>query len=314
MSLIWITGAHGFIGRYLARHLSLRGHRVVGIGHGFWPQIEAARWGISDWMDSDITVTSLGQLRQACGIPEEVYHLAGGSSVGAAFSNPHEDFFRTVVSTAELLEWVRQYAPGIRLVAVSSAAVYGSAHQGPIAEDARKSPYSPYGAHKLIMEELCHSYAANFAVKVVVPRLFSVYGPGLKKQLLWDLCGKLAAGGPVVLGGTGAEVRDWTHVQDVVHALEQAAGLADDQAPVLNLATGVPTSVRDIAFTLVSQWSGAAAAERLSFSKHSRPGDPFSLIADVTSQRSHGVACSTPITQGLAEYVDWYRNEVVRDL
>jgi UDP-glucose 4-epimerase len=307
MSNVWITGGHGFIGRHLARWLTDQGHAVSGIGHGAWPQTEGVRWGISAWINGEISASNLGQMRQVSGVPEYVFHLAGGSSVGAAFASPQEDFTRTVVSTAELLEWLRQQAPAARVVAVSSAAVYGAGHEGTIPEDARLTPFSPYGAHKLMMEDLCRSYAANFGLQLVLPRLFSVYGAELKKQLLWDLCGKFAAGGAVELGGTGNELRDWTDVRDAVRALDQAMRLASNQAPVLNLATSVATSVREIASTAARHWGGADEEAKVTFSGRSRPGDPFSLVANIDRMRVHGIECAIPVTQGIAGYVDWYR-------
>jgi UDP-glucose 4-epimerase len=130
MKNVWITGARGFIGRYLARHLHALGCSVSGIGHGGWPVREAAQWGVSYWMNGEISSSNLGQMYSSVGRPDVVFHLAGGASVGAAVANPHEDFTRTVVSTAELLEWLRQYSQETRIVAVSSAAVYGSGHNG----------------------------------------------------------------------------------------------------------------------------------------------------------------------------------------
>lgn len=312
MRLAWITGAHGFIGRYLARNLQAGGHRVVGIGHGTWPESEAMQWGISHWLNADISASNLGQLRHAYGLPEVVFHLAGGSSVGAAMANPHEDFKRTVVSTAELLEWLRQYSPATRLVAVSSAAVYGSAHRGLITEDASLSPFSPYGSHKFMMEEQCRSYATNFGLQVVLPRLFSVYGPGLKKQLLWDLCGKLAGDGLVELGGSGAELRDWVDVRDVARGLEQVALLAGTEAPVINLASGVATAVREIAAMVAGCWadSGMSSAQEVVFSGCSRPGDPFSLVADISQMHACGIDNRIPVAQGVADYVAWYRGQM----
>lgn len=308
MASAWITGAHGFIGRYLARGLQAGGYQVAGIGHGAWPEAEAARWGISFWLNGEISASNLGQMRHALGLPDVVFHLAGGSSVGSAIANPHEDFTRTVVSTAELLEWLRQHSPATRLVAVSSAAVYGSAHSGPISEDAPVSPFSPYGTHKLMMEELCRSYAINFGQQVILPRLFSVYGPGLKKQLLWDLCGKIAAVGKIELGGTGDELRDWIDVRDVVQGLEQMGKLASVQAPVINLASGTATAVREIAAMVAAQWDSVGVpSRRVTFSGRSRPGDPFSLVADVSQMRACGIDIHIPVAHGLTEYVGWYR-------
>lgn len=304
----WITGAHGFIGRYLARSLQTSGYGVAGIGHGAWPEAEAAQWGLSFWLNGEISSSNLGQMRQALDLPDVVFHLAGGSSVGAAIANPHEDFTRTVVSTAELLEWLRQHSPDTRLVAISSAAVYGSTYTGPIAEDALVSPFSPYGAHKLMMEEACRSYAANFGLQVVLPRLFSVYGPGLKKQLLWDLCGKLSSGGEVELGGSGRELRDWIDVRDVASSLERVGQHASVKAPVINLASGVATSVAEIAAMVAANWMDSSTPSRkVAFTGLSRPGDPFSLVADIVQMRAWGIDNRIPVAQGVAEYVAWYR-------
>jgi UDP-glucose 4-epimerase len=311
----WVTGAHGFIGRYLAQQLARSGHAVYGLGHGLWPAEEARQWGVSDWTNGDISASNLEHMRQCFGLPDVVFHLAGGASVGLAMSNPHEDFRRTVIGTAELLEWQRQHAPSARLVAVSSAAVYGAGHGGAIAEDAPVSPFSPYGTHKFMMEEMCRSYAKNFGLHVATPRLFSVYGAGLKKQLLWDLCGKLQAGADCELGGSGEELRDWIDVRDVVQCLQSVAQVACQDAPIINIAAGVGTSVRTIAELVSRHWAGAGQSLRaMRFNGLSRPGDPFSLTADVHKMRSLGLPNRIALEQGLADYVAWFRSRAQGDI
>lgn len=306
---VWITGARGFIGRHLSRQLAADGHRVCGLGHGIWPEAEAAHWGMSSWLNGDITPGNLRTLRDASGAPDVVYHLAGGSSVGAAVAHPREDFFRTVATTTELLDWLRQDAPQTRLVAVSSAAVYGAGHNGPMPEGARLNPFSPYGHHKRLMEELCRSYAASYGQRATVARLFSVYGPGLKKQLLWDLCSRLAAGAsPLSLGGSGDELRDWTEVRDVVRALALLADTASTEVPVFNVGTGVATPVRRVAGLLAQAWAGDGPAAPLAFSGASRAGDPFSLVADPALLAARGFAWQRPLEQGVADYVRWFRS------
>ena len=100
----------------------------------------------------------------------------GGSSVGLSLQNPLDDFTRTVETTARLLEWTRIHAAEAKIVAVSSAAVYGGGHSRPIPESAPIRPYSPYGHHKSMMEALCRSYGENFGLRDAIVRLFSVYG------------------------------------------------------------------------------------------------------------------------------------------
>jgi UDP-glucose 4-epimerase len=317
MARILITGAHGFIGKYLAQHLAAQGHRVSGLGHGIWPPIEASRWGVQDWLNGDVQAANLRAL-QARSEPEMVFHLAGGSTVGAAIANPREDFFRTVASTVELLEWMRLDVPQARLIAVSSAAVYGSGFSGPIAEDAVGVPYSPYGHHKRMMELLCRSHGDTYGLDFRVARLFSVYGPELKKQLLWDMCSRLAGGeSPLVLGGTGHELRDWTHVSDVVAALTRIAFDADpaQSDQTINIGTGLGTPVQTIAQTVIDAWhvrAGDTSKPRLQFSGQSRPGDPFCLVADPTRLSRLGFGFQMPLTEGVGAFVDWFRQSTTR--
>jgi len=310
---IWITGAHGFIGRHLARSLANSGHTVCGIGHGAWEKSEAALIGVSHWINGEIVSSNLSDLRSASGKPAAVVHLAGGSSVGVAISQPREDFGRTVYTTVELLEWIRQHSPGTAVIVASSAAVYGDGHAGPIAETAAPNPYSPYGHHKLIMEHLCKSYGASYGVRCAVARLFSVYGQGLKKQLLWDLCSSLNRDPAMVeLGGSGSELRDWTEIRDVVRILAGMMPLAMAAVPVLNVGMGRGVSVQNIARLVIDAWGNQVApGTTLSFNGRRRPGDPFSLIADTSLQTQAGLGCSIALVDGIADYVAWFKSQRV---
>ena len=307
MTINWITGGKGFVGRNLARLISTYGEEVYGIGHGRWPLEEARKWGYTNWCNGEIEAANLSQLTQISGPPHVVFHLAGGSSVGASLQNPYEDFCRTVESTARLLEWVRLNAPDTRIVSVSSAAVYGAGHAGLIREDALIAPYSPYGSHKAMMETLCRSYAENFKLNVAIIRLFSVYGAGLEKQLIWDLCCKLVSGGgaPVELGGTGHELRDWLHVSDAASLLWLARTRCGEQCIVVNGGTGVPTSIREMARMVGEAWGGAS---RVEFSGIARRGDPLSLVADCAMAIQLGFKPAVALADGIREAVSWYKS------
>lgn len=306
MTTTWITGGKGFIGRHLARLVSGHGNRVCGIGHGLWPAEEARKWGYATWCNGEIEAANLSQLAQDSGLPDIVYHLAGGSSVGASFQHPREDFCRSVESTSRLLEWWRLNAPDARIVSVSSAAVYGIAPTGSIPEHAGLSPYSPYGAHKAMMESLCRAYAGNFGLHVAIVRMFSVYGAGLEKQLVWDLCGKLAVSGnsPVVLGGTGDELRDWLHVSDAAALLWLARAQCDGSCPVVNGGTGIATSIREVAGMVCETWGGDAGVE---FSGIARAGDPPCLVADCTRAIQLGFKPGVMLAEGIREAVGWFK-------
>jgi UDP-glucose 4-epimerase len=306
---VWITGANGFIGRYLARELADAGHAVHGIGHGAIHDSDKQRLGLQTWLNGEIDAANLNALAAGHGLPSEIFHLAGGSSVGLSIAQPFEDFSRTVASTARLLEWLRSSARECRLIVASSAAVYGTDHEGPIAEDAVPAPMSPYGQHKLMAEQLCKSYSVTFGIRSTVARLFSVYGPHLRKQLLWDICSRLQEDGrTLLLGGTGAEIRDWTDVRDVARLLTKLGDLPQREAfRVINGGSGRGTKVADIASMLISNWGSEIAVR---YSGVIRAGDPFSLLADDASLRRLPFDWRIPIDQGLADYVKWFKDQV----
>lgn len=303
-----VTGARGFIGRHLSRHLSSMGHTVLGLGHGAWPEPDARKHGVTRWLNAEVHASALRSVTTGA-TPDVVYHLAGGSSVAAALANPREDFMRTVTSTLELVEWIRQDAPRTRLVAISSAAVYGNAHVGPITEQDAVDPISPYGHHKLMMEGVCRSYGRCFGVSSVLARPFSIYGPGLTKQLPWDLSTRLASGErAITLGGTGRELRDWTHVDDVVQCLERLASLASAEVPTFNIGTGIGTPVAEIANCLAEAFARRTKRDPadIRFSGDARPGDPTSLIADVSVGSRVGLCCALTAQSGLDGFVRWF--------
>jgi UDP-glucose 4-epimerase len=307
MSNIWITGAAGFIGSHLTARFAGMSRPVCGLDYLAQPA-GADEDKAADWQAGPIDFASLDALVSRQGVPAVVYHLAGGGSVGASFADPYQDFISSVGGTAILLEWMRINAPDARLIYVSSAAVYGDGHAGRIAEGDVKKPYSPYGAHKFASEQLCLSAAENFGLSLTIVRPFSIYGEGLRKQLLWDCCGRLAQNpARLDLGGTGGEKRDWLHVTDLCAILEHAGDASGPSPLVINAAGGSSISVREVIEALCAAWDPSCAA-KIDFSGKSRAGDPFSLIANVDALKPWRFTPSVPFEEGITRYVSWYKS------
>src|ERR1700722_88177 len=305
MTIAWVTGARGFIGRHLALHLRDQGLTVCGIGHGHLPIDVWVQAGLAKWSNSEITAEALAQLATEPGVPDLVFPLAGGSAVGASLDAPLEDFNRTANTTIRLLDWLRTHAPRSKLLVASSAAVYGDT-AGALAEEARlPAPVSPYGYHKFMMEQLCHEYSHVFGLETAVLRMFSVYGEGLRKQLLWDCSVKLpAATDSIDLGGSGEELRDWIHVDDAVAMLRLAAQRASVECPVFNGGSGTAVRVRDIVTMLSSALRSTA---RVEFSGVRRAGDPAALVAGTRRIAAAGARCRVPLDVGVQRYAEWFR-------
>lgn len=295
---VLITGAAGFIGRHLAREFSRKNWRVVGMGRSTWN--DWREYGIAEWNCCDVTLETLAECG---GNPDVIVHCAGGSSVGFSVEQPAIDFDSTVRTTSDVLEFIRMHSSATRLVYPSSAAVYGQIEMMPIVEDASLNPVSPYGFHKQMAESLCKLYSHQFGVSAAIVRLFSIYGAGLRKQLLWDACRKLEQG-EYEFFGTGEEIRDWLHVNDVAKLLFIAGQNATPDCPVVNAGSGQGVTVKDI-LTLVSEhW---VALEKPIFSSKPKAGDPNAYMANIAKARTWNWEPEINWREGVAEYVDWYK-------
>lgn len=176
------------------------------------------------------------------------------------------------------------------------------ATQLPIPECAPRRPVSPYGVHKKIAEDLCRSYGRTFGVRVAMVRIFSAYGPELRKQLLWDACRK-ARGGERRFGGTGQETRDWIAIEDVAALLLREVEMASPDAPVVNGATGEDVAIRQVV-GFVYDAVGAPAAPV--FSGVGRAGDLERYAGDPARARGWGREPEHGWRDGMRDYVRWF--------
>lgn len=302
---VLVTGAYGFIGRYTAKEFHKAGYYVIGLGHGTWGQNEASRWGVDEWHVGDVTMDALQTYALDC---EVIVHCAGSGSVGFSIANPMKDFERTVWTTHYVLEFIRLYSPTTRFVYPSSAAVYGNQDELPLQVNMIPNPISPYGVHKKIVEELCQMYAKQYGVKVAVLRLFSVYGNGLRKQLLWDACRKLSDR-QNEFWGTGEETRDWVHVCDVARAMYTACLQASPQCPVVNVASGHGTKISDILQILFGEYG---EHEQPFFGGQINVGNPNHYVADISEIKEWDWKPEVSLQDGVKDYVRWFINREKR--
>ena len=298
---ILITGTHGFLGRNLAKKYSRKGAKVYGIGHGQFSSEKMLELGIIKYISGDI---NLSNLLNTCENPDKIIHCASSSSVSYSVYNPREDFERTVNSTLSVLELMRLYSNDAKLVIPSSAAVYGQKENKSISVGDILNPLSPYGNSKRIAEILSEFYAKHYNLKISIVRLFSLYGPGLKKQLLWDACIK-AKSDDHVYSGTGLEMRDWINIDDAASLLLLALENASSKAIILNGGVGKAISIQKV-LTILYKKMGIDSNPR--FSGLVREGDPFFYEADIKEAISWGWKPKKNLEDGIDEYVKWFKS------
>ncbi len=296
---VLVTGAHGFIGRHVAKYYSQQGWYVTAIGHGQWRKNELSEWGIKEWFGADVSVKNLVDFKLS---PDVVVHTAGGSSVPFSLQSPYSDFNKTVISSIEVLEFLRLHKPDAKMVYLSTAGVYGSTDILPIKESAELKPLSPYGVHKLMAESLCAQYSQHYEISTAVIRFFSIYGSGLRKQLLWDASNK-AKSGQLEFFGTGNEIRDWLHVDDAVKLIYKVSEHNNKDCLVLNGGSGVGVSVNQL---LTQLFACLQINSQPLFNGVIREGDPKGYIADTSISERLGFKPQIQLSKGLHDYVTWF--------
>lgn len=298
-----ITGGLGFIGRNIAKIFKQKKYYVIGIGHGFVDRESIYRYGFDEWYQESLSIESLKKISRKA---DTIVHCAGGSTVGVSITEPYLDYHKTVNSTLELLEFIRLYSSSSSLIYLSTAAVYGSKEDLAITESDTTNPVSPYGFHKLASENICKSYAYCFGLKVSIVRLFSIYGEGLRKQLLWEACNKIMnANEKVIFFGTGNETRDWLHVNDVATLVLQLASLNNSQLQIYNGSFGVRITVKEILFML-RDLLGRNEIE-IEFNQQHKEGDPQFYLGSTEKVLETGWVHTLQIDEGLKKYVNWYK-------
>lgn len=300
MKRVLVTGGCGFLGRNVTAYFKKKGFEVLALGYDHWGDEHPEDHGIDQWIEAEVSTEHLARITKKL---DCIVHCAGGSSVGYSVVAPLEEFEKTVNSAANILEYARISQPEAKLIIPSSAAVYGEKRDEPIKESDSLAPVSPYGLYKKITEELCEVYCRNFDLSVSVIRFFSIYGNGLRKQLLWDGCSKLSSGEKeVTFFGTGRETRDWLHIEDAV-ALIYALSQNSEKYTIVNGGCGSRTTVLEILLHL-RKILGTQAEIVMNGSQ--KVGDPLHYWADMQKLQRWDWCPQKNLESGLEEYVRWF--------
>ncbi len=242
MSSYLVTGGAGFIGSHLVEALVRRGAKVRVLDNlssgrlenlaGVWEYIEFIP---GDVADPNITARALQDI-------ECVFHLAALASVPASVERPLDCHAACLTGTIVLLDAARR-AKVRRVVFASSSAVYGERSGGSRVESELPAPLSPYAAAKAAGELYCRAFWASYGLETVALRYFNVFGPRQDPHSqyaavipLW-ITALLEHRRPVIYGD-GRQARDFTYVDNVVHANLLAADSPAALGQTINIADG----------------------------------------------------------------------------
>lgn len=304
---VLVTGGAGFVGANLVR-LLLAGGREIRILDDFRTGreeyvadigVEVVRGEIGD----TALVTKLARDVDA------IVHLAAAGSVVDSVADPVANFEANVRGTFSVLNAARAADVGRVVFSSTGGALIGNA-EPPVNERSLPKPISPYGASKLAAEAYCHAFAKSYGMTTVALRFANVYGPysGHKKGAVTVFLRALHEGRPLQIYGDGSASRDFMYVDDICRGIE--LGLTRDVAAgtVAHLATGVETSVLQLA---------EACRKVVGLPDHPlellprRPGEVDRNFATYDYAREIlGFEPSVSVEDGLARTWDWYQRFV----
>ena len=283
-----VTGVSGFIGPHVVRRLQQSGHHVTTVDRrpaDFPHHVQL------DLHDRSATVSLLRGVDCVC-------HLAGVGDVYLAGAEPWTAAQDNVTMTAVLLQACLE-AGVSKFVYASTWEVYGQPQYQPLDEAHPCRPEHPYGITKLAGEQLALSYNALQGLPVLALRLGTAYGSGMRPNAVFSVfIARAQAGQALLIHGTGAQTRQFTHVRDVSAAFELAA-LSPRQGEALNVVSAEKVSIRQLAETVASQ---------LGVQLHcgpARPGEiPPALVSAQRCRRVLGWQPEVSFEQGLDELLD----------
>ena len=242
-----ITGAAGFLGSALANRLAREGHTVRGVDdlstgdpNVLSPEVHFTRGDVNDR-------PKLWTLLQEV---DCVYHLAARVLVPESVLYPREYNQVNVGGTVTLMEAMRDV--GVRrVVFISSGAIYGEQKVQPVFEEALPNPFTPYAVSKLAAEYYIRTIGRLWGIETVCLRVFNAYGPGqhlppVHAPVIPNFLRQAYLNGTLVVGGDGSQTRDYVYVDDVVNTMVAAASAPDVDNRIINVGSGVDTSVREL--------------------------------------------------------------------
>ena len=290
---ILIIGCNGFIGSNAYRFFKRKGNKVIGVDI-------ANTQKLTDFITNK-EMSNFDSLFSDYKF-DVCINASGSSTVRFAIENKTLDFELNCANVEKIAQYIHTYQPSCKLVNLSSAAVYGNPKQLPIKETDTCHPISVYGKHKLFSEKLIHQFVNDWGLHAISLRIFSVYGNGLAKQLFWDIYQKSKLSNTIELYGTGEETRDFIHSSDLMIALECVIQNASFKGEAINVASGVETSVKQAAETLIKYYNPEL---KLTFNSEINENDPKNWRADISILTSLSFNTTKTIDEGLKNYATW---------
>lgn len=301
-----VTGGAGFIGSHLVDHLVKQGHTVRVLDDfstGNRANLAGAPVEIVDGSVAD--AKAVAGAVAGCKV---IYHLAAIASVTKSVEEPLVSHEISATGTLRLLEAARK--SGVRrVVFAGSSSAYGDQPGAVRNEDDLLLPLSPYAAAKLAAEHYCSCFTAVYGLETVRLRFFNVFGPRQDAKSPYSgvialFIAAMSAGRAPTIYGDGLQARDFVYVENVVHALLQAASSTQAVGNVYNIGNGQSTTILELAANL----NRLLGAKIQPIHAPARAGDVRFSQADISrARRDLGYDPKVSFAEGLARTLAFHR-------
>ena len=309
MARFLVTGAAGFIGRSITAALLARGESVRGMD-SFITGKRSNLAGLEPMEFIEGDLADPAACARACAGVEIIFHEAALASVPRSVADPVATNVNCVDATLNLLVAAR--AAGVRrMIYAGSSSAYGDTPTLPKHEGMLPNPISPYAVAKLAGELYVRAFARVFGLETVVLRYFNVFGPfqdptSQYSGVLAVFCRRMLAGEQPTIYGDGKQSRDFTYIDNVVHAnlLAAAAPAEKVSGQMMNTATGKRITLNET-FGLLCELTGYSGQPAYA---PERAGDIRDSLADIRlAGELLGYEPIVDFREGLRRTVEWYR-------
>jgi len=317
--MIIVTGAAGFIGFHLCRELLATGKQIIAIDNVndyYDTGLKRARLDILEqkpnftFYKADIAKPNdIAKIFAKYSNATTVIHLAAQAGVRYSLENPFAYIESNITGHTAVFEAVKnQLKSGAQVIYASSSSVYGNSDRTPFsATDDTNSPVSLYAATKKSGELIAQYYANGFNIPTIGLRFFTVYGAyGRPDMAYFSFTKNIIEGRGIKLFNNGDLKRDFTYIDDIVAGIIACIGKDTGVSHnIYNLGNNKPVELRYFVEVLEKTLGKTAITKNEPMQK----GDVYQTFADIDESRKElGFSPTTSIEEGLAKFVEWYRD------
>ncbi len=300
---VLITGATGFIGHHLVRYLAASGALVHGVSRAGAPGFSEGQCFVCDVSDRARVIEII---REVC--PSYIFHLAANKARSAEIKDFRQCLDENVIGTLNLLEACQLSSCAPRFITLGTCEEYGGA-DAPYFETMRESPVSAYSYSKVAVTQLLQTFHRIHGFPAVMLRVSLAYGPGQSDGMFLPTLIRSLISGQRFAMSRGEQTRDYVYIDDVIAALFRAAVCSDATGQVINIVSGEPSRIVDVAKS-VADLIGNRVETLLDIGKIKyRQGEAMNYWAD-RSKAKHLLGWEPIVTlrDGLARTVEYYRS------